>query len=177
MNCLCTTRWSSRFRVQPVQLDRMATPKLSLVRGQAVAAAGLKYVSGRNQGRPCVALALMLLTALFVPGCGRDGRPPLGRVQGVVTLDSEPLAGALVVFEPVEPARPSRGVTDAAGRYTLTYLRDIEGAVIGAHEVKITTAGEELPHERVPARYNQSTTLTAEVDRGRNERNFELTSR
>ena len=155
----------------------MATPKLPLVRGRAVAAAGFEYVSGRNQGMPCVALALMLLTMLFAPGCGRDDRPPLGRVQGVVTLDGEPLEGALVVFEPIEAARPSRGVTDAAGRYTLVYLRDIEGAVIGEHEVKIVTATEESPEERLPARYNRDTTLAAEVSRGRNEHNFELTSR
>ncbi len=119
---------------------------------------------------------LLLVAVLFAPGCGRDDRPPLGRVQGVVTLDGEPLEGALVVFEPIEPARPSRGVTDAAGRYTLVYLRDIEGAVIGEHEVKIGTATEESPVERLPAHYHHATTLTAEVSRGRNEHNFELTS-
>ncbi len=127
-------------------------------------------------GRRAALVPALLLAALFISGCGRDGRPPLGRVQGVVTLDGAPLEGALVVFEPVEPARPSRGVTDAAGRYTLSYLRDIEGAVVGLHEVKIVTAGEESRTERVPARYNHATTLTAEVGRGSNEHNFALTS-
>jgi hypothetical protein len=59
--------------------------------------------------------------------------------------------------------KPSRAITDEAGRYELTYLRDIKGAAIGKHEVRIMTRTEHQPTERLPAKYNSDSELTAEV--------------
>ena len=47
--------------------------------------------------RICLILLVLTATTLF-PGC-RHG-PDLGLVQGTVTLDGRPLAGAIVVFAP-----------------------------------------------------------------------------
>ena len=119
----------------------------------------------------------MALLVLLVSGCGGD-RPPLGAVSGVVTLNGLPLAGACVVFEPVEPGRASMGWTDDKGEYRLVYIRDEEGAKVGSHNVRITTANPEAGKpELLPAGYNVRTTLRRDVKAGRNEYDFTLTTR
>ena len=112
-----------------------------------------KRPQGREQGhdRSSVFLDLYFATyrllatvslLLIVAGCGSD-RPPLGKVSGVVTLDDAPLAGACVVFEPVEPGRASMGWANDKGEYRLIYIRDEEGAKVGPHNIRITTANPE----------------------------------
>ena len=125
-------------------------------------------------------LAVMVLCTL---GCGSGG-PAMGQVSGKVTLDGQPLANATIEFRPRE-GRPSGATTDASGDYTLQFTAHKTGVLIGEHTVKITTEGEiedpetgettEVP-ERVPAKYNAETTLTATVSGGKNTINFELTS-
>jgi hypothetical protein len=113
-------------------------------------------------------------TILF-SSCQTHG-PELGEVQGTVTLDAQPLAGAAVVFEPQPSGHASRAVTDQSGRYELVYLRDIKGALVGSHIVKIITASEDNPKERIPARFNKQSILKADVARCANVINFNLTS-
>jgi len=117
-----------------------------------------------------------LAVLLFFSGCGGRG-PKLGQVQGTVTLDGQPLKHAAVIFEPKAGGRASMAITDASGHYELIYLRDIKGALLGSHKAKISTASEDDPKQRIPARYNRQTTLTAEVTPGANQHNFNLTSR
>ena len=52
------------------------------------------------------------------------------------------MAGAVVSFTPVGGGRSSTAQTGEDGSYELTYLRDIKGAKIGEHEVRITTFEE-----------------------------------
>ena len=120
----------------------------------------------------------ILLCAMVLCGCGQGTRPPLGTVHGKVTLDGKPLAGAGVVFQPVGRGRDSMGVTDADGNYVLNYIRDIQGAAVDSHTVRIT-AGDPLSGkpEPVPPRYNVKTELRKEVKAGDNAIDFELTSR
>ena len=109
-------------------------------------------------------------------GCTRNGdRPDLGQVQGTVTLDGEPLKGAVIAFRPRE-GQPSSARTDSNGNYELHYLRDIRGAKVGFHKVKITTATEENPQERVPVRYNRKSNLTKNVQPRKNRFDFKLVS-
>jgi hypothetical protein len=79
----------------------------------------------------------------------------------------------LGAFRP-EGARSSTGFADAQGRYKLQYIRDIEGAAVGEHQVRIndTTA-----KQRVPKAYSEQPTLNATVKTGQNEINFELKSK
>lgn len=122
-------------------------------------------------------LALALLLASLA-GCSRSNRPPLGTVTGTVTLDGRPLAAAAVHFTPDGPGRTSIGSTDAAGAYRLRYLRDIEGANLGRHTVRITTATEENGgREILPPRYHSATVLEATVQPGTNRIDFSLQSR
>ena len=128
---------------------------------------------------PTVALALLTaLLTLPLGGCGSGDRPTLGKVHGRVTLDGKPLAHVGIVFQPQEVGgRDSSGVTNADGEYVLKYIRDELGAAIGKNKVKISKQRTPDPAtETLPLRYNQQTTLTAEVKPGENEIPFDLTS-
>jgi len=134
----------------------------------------------------CLGLAF-LVTALVVgtEGCGPGG-PAVGQVEGTVTLDGEPVAGAIVTFVPVEGGRNSMAETDESGHYVLEYTGGKPGALVGKHKVRISTYQEPeeddsgqlvggVP-EKIPAKYNEQTTLEVEVKRGKQTIDFELTS-
>lgn len=131
---------------------------------------------------PCRPIRRSLWASAFllaaIAGCSRSNRPPLGTVTGTVTLDGRPLAAAAVHFTPDAPGRTSLGFTDAAGEYHLRYLRDIEGANLGRHTVRIMTATEENGgREILPPRYHAATVLEATVQPGTNRIDFSLQSR
>ena len=133
-------------------------------------------------------LSLCLLncfTCLIMSGCGNAG-PELATVTGNVTLDGKPVPDARVDFSPQE-GRASVGTTNAEGVYELQYSLEKEGAVIGSHNVKITTEcattggeGNEplVPgsKELLPSVYNSNSQLTAEVTSGENVIDFSLQS-
>ena len=122
------------------------------------------------------------LTIVVCGGCGSSDHPDLGHVQGTVTIKGQPLADATVTFSP-DKGRPSAGTTNSEGEYELTYVRDTKGAILGPHKVRITTVSEEdvvgerrgrRPKEPIPAKYNVRTTLTANVEEGKNTFDFDL---
>lgn len=120
--------------------------------------------------------AALALAAFFV-GCSPPDRPPLGRVNGRVTLDGVALANAGVRFTPHGRGRTSEATTDGQGRYELLYLRDIRGADIDHHCVRITTANEENGgREVLPSRYHSRSQLEARVRPGTNRVDFDLRS-
>lgn len=131
---------------------------------------------------PAVVLTCLVVVGSLAlqTGCGgTSDMPDLGKVTGVVTLDGQPLSGAQVQFAP-PTGRPSTGETDASGSYNLRFTADEPGAIVGSHTVRINTAvdGRDDPStERVPARYNSKTELTAQVEEGKNEIDFDLQSK
>ncbi len=121
--------------------------------------------------------AATAVAASFAAGCSKSERPPLGVVGGTVTLDGRPLPLATVCFTPDGRGRTSIGTTAPDGRYELTYLRDIAGANLGRHAVRILTAPDDARgRERLPKRYHSATVLEATVAAGRNTCDFALTS-
>jgi hypothetical protein len=132
--------------------------------------------------------AFLLFFVLPCVGCG--GPPPgpeLAPVEGTVTLDSQPLPDATVWFNPVGEGRSSTGRTDAQGRFVINYGPDKPGAMLGQHNVRITTlqqgGDENLPDqpksipEKVPKNYFKDGTLTADVKAGENNNfTFDLKS-
>jgi len=124
-----------------------------------------------------IRLIFVVLTVAMLSFACRQRGPQLGEVQGTVTLDGRPLVQATVIFEPKAGGHASKAITDASGRYQLVYLRDTTGALVGSHIVKVITASEDNPKERIPARYNKQSTLIADVVSGTNEYNVSLTSR
>jgi len=118
-------------------------------------------------------LAATLLVASLA-GCGKSDRPALGQVTGHVTLAGQPLAGALVLFTPAGPGRTSQGITDRDGRYELTYLRDIKGANLGRHTVRITASPDAPTTPVWPAARGGDASRTAIVEPGRNQLDFAI---
>ena len=138
-------------------------------------------------------LFAILLTSLFLIGCGEQG-PNTHHVEGVVTLNGEPLDGAMLSFHPVtggENTRSAAGRTNESGGYTLTADTGLQGRGAFAGEYIVTV--RKVEHTPVlggdprdttqtlitPRAYSEpnSTPLRATVNPGRNEINFEVTGR
>jgi len=149
--------------------------------------------AGRNSGRlpfafgkACI-FSLATLLAIALGGCTPSG-PELGQVSGVVTLDGSPLPEAFVFFKHTNGGRIARAVTDEEGKYQLNFSLSNSGAIVGPNDVRISTkvealrddAGKMIPgtgkKELVPKKYNQDTELKVDVQRGKNELNFDLSS-
>lgn len=83
-------------------------------------------------------LAAIAACTALVAGCGRRG-PDVQYVEGVVTVQGRPLAGATVCFYSVGGGLPGAGQTDAEGRYTLTTpnARPAAGATVGEFTVTV----------------------------------------
>lgn len=131
-------------------------------------------------------LRCIILASLFsLIGCNGDGLN-LATVEGVVTLNGEPLAEARIVFYPEGGGRLSHAITDLDGSYSLMYVDGVQGALPGTHKVSISTFVEADPdsddpliktgqRELLPPQYNSMTTLTAELNPGQSEKlDFEL---
>jgi hypothetical protein len=114
-------------------------------------------VCGRN-------VALGLIGLLAIEGCGGDGRPSLVQVTGTVKVDGAPVEGAIVSLVPITDAkdaykRPSAGVTDASGTFTMGTYEKTDGVPPGKYKVGIykrELVGE-LPKnydEEQPDRFN-----------------------
>lgn len=103
--------------------------------------------------RGFTAIMSLCMTVVSLAGCG--AKFPLVPVSGTVRMDGEPLAGAFVVFSPVEPAagspRIATGMTDARGRFSLRTNYEPRwtgnGAVPGTHRVTLakTVSAADLP--------------------------------
>jgi hypothetical protein len=127
-----------------------------------------------------------ILCLTLLAGCGR-AKPDvvipkeLSLVEGQVTLDGKPLAGALVLFLPPaesDPWRESKGVTDEKGHYKLTFFKETQGAIPGEHTVRITCPDpKNIERQIVPAKYNSESTLKRTVEKGSNEINFDLATK
>lgn len=97
-------------------------------------------------------------------------------------MDGQPLANAVVSFQPVK-GRPSGATTTAEGKYDLIYVESTHGALVGEHTVQITTYVEEgSPQEQnfketIPKKYNSKSELKETVKAGNNKIDFKLESK
>ncbi|MBI3461537.1 MAG: carboxypeptidase regulatory-like domain-containing protein [Planctomycetes bacterium] len=82
------------------------------------------------------AIALMLL--VHMAGCGPSG-PAMEPVTGVVSYNGRPVAGARITFVAPNSPRVAVGTTNEAGEFTLSTMSDGDGAVVGKHQVSITS--------------------------------------
>ena len=70
------------------------------------------------------------------------------------------------------------GVTDADGRYSVSYFHGVPGANLGSHTVRIMSANAATGmKESLPEKYHLKTVLTAEVAPGPNTIDFALKSK
>ena len=150
-----------------------------------------------------MALLASVVLCVSTLGCG-DGGPSLGKVTGKVTMDGQPLPNSLVTFVPEAGGTASTGITDSEGKYQLGHVGR-HGAVVGKHKVSVTTIqpvadapvsmSSDDPEyakqggaaaykqaakknvEKIPERYNKTTTLQKEVTPGENVIDLELTTK
>lgn len=145
--------------------------------------------------------ALGLSLGLFV-GCGGPvadySRVDLVQGTGTITLDEQPLAGAVVTFEDPSDDTCAYAMTDASGHYTLQFDSEMKGVKTGKKIVRISTtrkilglncqAGQEESSvrsqdrrpdrqgEKVPDRYNRKSELRVEVTQSSGSFDFALTT-
>ena len=140
-----------------------------------------------------------LLASLALTGCGDDGFGERYPVYGTVTYQDEPVERGRITFVPDQPdGRPASGeIRD--GEYELTTIDPGDGALPGTY--KVTVKAVEVDDSQVlanaeggvgnqadviratqsaiplvPAKYQlpETSGLTAEVEEGSNELDFEL---
>jgi hypothetical protein len=137
----------------------------------------------------------LVLLALLAGGCSANQ----GRVEGIIALDGQPVAGAEVAFHPDGDTKRNTysGKTNDEGRYELLFPQGTDGVAPGSYRVVVTKhvakpgAAEANPHQDIrmlrtggltenvlPSLYStpEKTPLRAEVNLGKNTFNFQLTS-
>jgi hypothetical protein len=114
--------------------------------------------------------------AVLLTGCGDSG-PELCEVEGTVTLDGKPVAGAELTFVPqnVPTTMISYGLTDDAGHYELAFTAAKTGAIPATHHVKIEFPGGKTA-ARLNKKYQAEGAVTKEVKEGQNVIDIDLTS-
>ncbi|MCC9607939.1 hypothetical protein LOC68_02575 [Blastopirellula sp. JC732] len=150
----------------------------------------------RSRSAPTLTFSLAALAIACLTGCGGEAsRNPGVEVYPTkvkVTYKGGPIEGALVSLNSTEAQRSASGVTDAEGFAVLTTFDYGDGAIPGAHEVKISkdvmetvreanpddpmSAAVVRPKHLLPQRYGAFKTsgLTASVTPGENQLDFEL---
>src|SRR5947209_3031632 len=96
---------------------------------------------------------VVLLAALgLAAGCGGPHTPV--RVEGVVTLDGNPVEGAAISFLSEagdgKEGRMAYGTTDGEGVFRLTTLKPDDGALPGTYKVLVTKSVPVPPGVKVP---------------------------
>lgn len=156
----------------------------------AIAPGQIPNLKMRRRAAESVAVCLAVLAiCLILPGCRRG--LPVVYVEGVVTMNGEPIEGANVGFTPVgKPgSMPAAGFTDAKGKFVLsTHTAKFGGgATVGDYVVIVSKTiippGEEYkdPPKVVlvtPAMYQvkETSPLKATVKNGQNRFEFDLKS-
>ncbi|MCH9655113.1 MAG: hypothetical protein K0U89_14740 [Planctomycetes bacterium] len=129
-------------------------------------------------GAVAVVVICIGLYSLMNAMVSTSDHPTLGTVSGIVTLDDKPLPRAEITFIPQDewkedkiPAE-SKGITNEQGQFELIYSKDLKGAAIGNHFVRIISF-----EKKVPLIYNVKSVLKFEVKKGSNQADFNLVSK
>lgn len=138
---------------------------------------------------------MCLLISLCL-GCGRQqsdySQLKLVNATGTVTLDGQPLAGAVITFDAPD-GQFSFGQTDSGGNYSLQLDSEQRGVTPGEKTIRISTTrkilglnategGEDDPsqsksaEEKVPDKYNKNSELKITVSSDKSRYDFDLKS-
>jgi hypothetical protein len=116
-------------------------------------------------------------------GCGTA--PASATVTGDVTLDGKPLKEGLIRFVPVDGQTPTADARIVDGKFTATVppgekrIEISASRVVGKQKMYDTPDSPvvEQTAEALPARYNVRSELTWTIQKGTQERQFELKSK
>ena len=130
-------------------------------------------------------LAAGLLSALaLAAGCGPGAGT--GEVSGTVTVDGRPAPpGSSITFVPADGKGPTAGALIEDGKYTArvpvgpskVQVRAPKTVARKAGKQAGPGAGSDLVEESLPAKYNDSTTLTYDVKPGAQTKDWDLKTR
>lgn len=125
----------------------------------------------------------LLLLALLICGCDE---PNVGLISGSVQVDGKPAKTGAITFIPVDGKSGTAGAVIEAGKYNAI---DVP---IGSHKVEIRVSkvvGQKklydtpdspvkpLMQEVLPAKFNTKTELLLDVKPGKNEKDYDLSSK
>jgi len=132
--------------------------------------------------RPGPLLVALATTLIIVAGCGP--KDPRITVQGTVTLDGQPLAEGRVGFIPDDKALGASGASIEEGRFSIKVYKGPSRVEITAQQVgQRPAAPGALPEAGIvvwsiiPARYNEKSTLSYNVQSASDRPVFNLTSK
>jgi len=146
--------------------------------------------------RECLASALCLAALVFLPGCNPAGS--YAHVHGIVTFNGAPVEEAKITFHSTAEAQGGKETfsttTDSSGKYLIAGVGKLPGLPPGRYKVTVTKltlkSGAKLPEDfdltqlemsglgtnSLPKEYGavETTKLSATLDSGKNEANFDL---
>lgn len=143
-------------------------------------------LTGEVGGKRRVRWHPWLLALIAAVGCGgaREELSPTAPVSGTVVYSGNSISNGTVSFYPESGERSAGGVIGEDASFTLSTYTDGDGAVVGHHEVVVTSmksspdgsvgAGTSTDNNAIPAKYADrlTTPLTFKVKQGEN--NFEI---
>ena len=126
---------------------------------------------------------ICIVVCAFVCGCGPESK--MATVTGSVTIDGTPAESGSISFIPVDGMTSTTGASITNGKFT-------SEAPIGESKVEIRVPKivgkkklydtpespvQNVMAEVLPAKYNESTELRFTAQKGKNEKNFELSAK
>jgi hypothetical protein len=121
---------------------------------------------------------------VIVAGCSSEDVTK-GTVTGEVTLDGQPLKTGLIRFVPADGKTPTADATITDGKFSAVVPLGEKKVEINAPKVVGKLKMYDTPDspvveqtkDMIPQQYNVRSTLTMTVQKGTQEKKFELTSR
>lgn len=115
---------------------------------------------------------LHCLLAILAIGCAKGAPTDRVSVSGKVTLNGQPVDGAIVTFASTDSGTPGAGMTAADGTYKLSVKPGSYAAMVTKFEVPVGSpdqpADEIPPKQLLPAKYGSpmQSPLKFEVEKG-----------
>lgn len=131
----------------------------------------------------------MRVSAWIIFGClfilGGCSRTNMGHVSGKIEVDGVPLDEGSVTFKPFDNNSPTAGSKVRHGQYSADVpigkmkVAINQAKVVGKKKAYATVDSPEVPitKEALPARFNEKTELLYEVEPGRHEKDFILSTK
>jgi hypothetical protein len=135
--------------------------------------------------RPLKRFACLVPAVILVALAGCSGGNARGTVSGAVKLDGEPLKRGIIRFVPVDGKSQTADAGIADGKFTATVplgemaVEITAPKVVGKHKAYDTPDSPVVEDvvELLPARYNVRSELRMTVQKGSQEKVFELKSK
>lgn len=113
---------------------------------------------------------------LVLAGCGKSGPAKLD-VTGTVKYDGQDVGDGYITFLPEDKTIGPESGPIKDGKYSLKVVAGKNKVKVQANHTvpgKKGPMGEDFVEQYIPKQYNDETTLSADVESGKTEHNFDL---